>query len=448
MSPSQGDLYHRGQTNLVKSRMLSVLFISASAAGSLVNTHIDRTYNVHDNLIIVAVKAEIQNSGSAPVSTYQYRLTPRESGHAGIFLASTERKKNRDFTSQLPVRQVGSLYTIELTSPIRPGESQTLYISYTLGNYFLFLKPTIQLNQRIGLFFNTSLYYQGPYDTHRSSLTIEGISKSVILRKTEVAGLRLLSNTISITDLTDPSNDDFEVEFSTSKALPLINSVHSRTTISHWGQSKQQLFYDITNAGPKFVGEFNRIDFTSNTPCYLQTVTLRPPSGASHFWARDEGGQLQREIPYRSSGELEVPLRGPMLSSWKATFTVGWTVKTAAFVSGNFRFQSELLVGSLAAPITKVTAEIVLPEGARIKSTNLPIPANITQYNEIHSLDWNGRVVVHIETEAVTSKDVIPLTIEYELPPLANFEKIGLLIGAFALVFVAITIGRRIDLGI
>jgi hypothetical protein len=238
-----------------------------------------------------------------------------------------------------------------------------------------------------------------------------------------------------------------EVEFTTGKPLPYIAEVKAKTYVSHWGKSKQSAFYEVRNAGPKFVGEFNRIDFTPRTVCYLQKVPLTPPAGAYAFWARDEGGQLERDIP-RHGAAIEVPLRGPMLSSCKATFTAGWTVDTRAFVNGGFQFRTELFTPTFPAPIGAVVADFLLSGGARITNVGLPIEANVSQYIEVANLDLVGRRVVHVETGPLASTDRIPVAIDYTLSPSHNFVKIGLLAAAFTLLFVAIVVGRRIDLSI
>lgn len=195
------------------------------------------------------------------------------------------------------------------------------------------------------------------------------------------------------------------------------------------------------------MGEFNRIEFTPQTPCHFQSVPLTPPKGAYGFWARDEGGQLQRDIPKHGFG-IEIPLRGPVLSSWKVTFTTGWTVETGAFVSEGFQFQTELVIPTLVAPIGGIVEDFVLPEGAKIKKVEIPVEANISQYSELESLDLSGRVVVHVEVGRLASTDRIPVKIVYELAGRANFGKMGLLGGAFSVLFIGIVLGRRIDFGI
>jgi hypothetical protein len=219
------------------------------------------------------------------------------------------------------------------------------------------------------------------------------------------------------------------------------------TTVSHWGKSKQSIFYEVENSGPKFVGELNRIDFTYATPRWLQTIPLTPPTGAYGFWANDEGGQLQRDIPTHGRS-IDIPLRGPMMSSWRATFTTGWTVNTTAFVSGHYRFQAELIVPTFPAPIGAVTAKFILPEGADITTVDVPIPANVTRSVELANLDLRGRVVVKVEAANLASTDKIPVIIDYQLSGSQNFLKMGLLALASSPIFIGIVGAHRIDLGI
>jgi hypothetical protein len=426
--------------------MLAFFISVAFSASKIVVSSIDRKYTINDNLISVSVNVDYRNDGDSPVHTVLYSLTPRESVHVGLVTSSSQRSTSRDFSASLPISVTGSLVTITLGSPLKPGSAITLYISYTLGNYFLFAKPTITLNQRITAFFNTTAFYSGPYPVLQSSLSVDGFPSNSVGHCSNLTGLSVQRARISLAS-TEQTSSDLEFEFTTSKPLPYIAQIRSQTYVSHWGKSKQQAFYEVENAGPKCAGEFNRIDFTSRTPCFLQTVPLTPPKGSYAFWARDEGGQLQRDIPHHGD-EIDIPLRGPMLSSWKATFTTGWTVETNRFVSGNFRFRAELVTPTFPAPIGKVVADFVLPEGARFGSVEIPIDANVSQYTEIANLDLNGRVVVHVETGRIGSTDKIPVVIDYKLSPWANFLKIALLGGAFCILFIAIVICRRIDLGI
>ena len=182
----------------------------------------------------------------------------------------------------------------------------------------------------------------------------------------------------------------------------------------------------------------------------MQIITLEPPTGSYDFWAHDEGGQLQKWLPLRGK-ELDIPLRGPMLSSWKATFTTGWTVNTDYFVSKlgtGFRFKAELVTPGFAAPIDECSAEYVLPEGAVIKNIGVPLDANVSQYMDVQNLDLNGRPVVRVELNRLASTDVIPITIDYELSFGYNFLKILLLGAAFCVFFVGIALCRRVDLAI
>ena len=432
--------------------MLVVALLSlAGASAGIVNLDVHRRYQIQDNLITVFVTAEFENRGEKAVSEYVYQLTDREADHAGLVVASFKKKAVRELQESLHVKREGKLCTVSLGRPLNTGESVTLYLSYTLGSYCLFVKPTVQLNQKIALYFNTSMFYKGLYPTERSSLSVDGVTKSSVTKKPEHPSLKMLSSSLKVDGLTEDTDEEFEVEFTTARALPLINKVFGRTIVSHWGKTKQRTFYDISNAGPKFVGEFNRIDFVPNTsPCYIQTIALTPPEESSDFWATDESGQLEKNMKMRFK-ELDVPLRGPMLSSWKATFTAGWTVNTSVFVKKHedgFRFSANLLTPTIEAPITEAVAEFILPEGAVIKNVDIPIEANVTRFMEVQNLDLNGREVVHIEIGNIATTDVIPVTIDYTLDSVYNFMKIGLLGAAFCVLFVAITLCRRNDCGI
>lgn len=429
-----------------------LLFSLASSASKFVNTNIQRQYLINQNLIVVTVAAEVTNEGDQSEKEYVFSVTPREAQYIGHTTASFIRKDARSFEKSLEIRNEGNNFIVNLNREVAPAESFTVYFSYTLGDYFRFVRQKIALNQKMQLYFSTSRYYHSIYETKKSVITVKGISKAQILKKTEDPELKVQSNLIKLdvdhSEINDENKDDlFEVEYQTAGSLPRIDVINSRTVVSHWGKTKQSAFYSVTNAGPKFVGEFNRIDFTQQSPCFIQTLDMKPPKGSYNFWASDESGLLQKEM--NLDGEtLVIPLRGPMLSSWKSTFTVGWTIDTSKFVNGHYTYTAPLLTPFISAPVSEATAEIILPEGAKVKNVSVPVDANVTQLTEVHNLDLNGRLVIRIEVKNLASEDIIPIKIDYSLDFSYNFLKILLLGSAFSVFFCGIAIFRRIDFSI
>jgi hypothetical protein len=219
------------------------VLLSIAASEGLVNSHVQRTYHIQDNLITVSVTADFMNDGPTVVNSVDYILTARELSHVGLITASVQRQHARDFNLTLPIKRDGTRLAISLPQPLDVASNVTVYITFTLGGHFLFLRPTISLNQQIFLLFNTSLFYQGPYPTLTSTLIIEGINYNWIIRKTENRNSQYLESygqepRIEVNSLTQPTTDDFELEFRTARSLPAISRISSRTFISHWGKSK------------------------------------------------------------------------------------------------------------------------------------------------------------------------------------------------------------------
>lgn len=404
-----------------------------------------RAYVIDDNLIEVLVIAKIRNRGDRTVSEYIHRLTEREADHIGIFVASEKQTTSRDIIKSMAVTRIGREASVALNQPLDGGSSMTLYMSYTLGSYCLFAKPNVSLNQKITLFFNTTLFYRGPYPVEKSTIMVDGISRSSIVNLTEHPALTVLPSSIRADALEQATDEDLEVVFTTSRSLLRVNKVVTRTSVSHWGKTKQEVFYDISNAGPEFIGKFNEVDFLPHSsPCYVQTLTLIPPDGAYDPWATDDDGPLENDMSMRFT-ELDVPLRKPIMSGWNTTFAAGWTAKTDVFVSHNkgYKLQAAMLTPIQAAPIVEAVTEFLLPEGAVVKDIDVPIEANISQYTEVQNLDWSGRRVVRITVYGLATTDVIPITIQYELHFSHNYVKIWFLGTAFCVLFVTIAVCRR-----
>ena len=203
---------------------------------------------------------------------------------------------------------------------------------------------------------------------------------------------------------------------------------------------------EIINAGPKFIGEFNRIDFTQNTPCFLNNIPVQPPKTSFNFWANDESGQLQRDI-ILTGGNLDIPLRGPMLSSWKTTFTVGWTLPTSSFINNNYILNLPLFPKTMPSSISEIQSKFILPEGSEILSIEIPsmINAIINTTKEIFNLDFKGRPVIEIKAIKQSTIDTTSVIIKYKLENKFNYLKIIYLSISFSLIFLSIVIFRRID---
>jgi hypothetical protein len=415
---------------------------------------VNRQYKISDDLIVVTLEINFKNLGDKPTSEYHLSFDEREKKFMNTIIATANRKTCRHAGKSFEISDENGMKVVHLPKPVGQGEERTIFVGYTLGQYLLFTTEEITLkNMRIECFFNTTVDFVSPYETVESNLEITGVTKNTITRLPNIDKMKQKLATVTVGPITEkPEKNEFFMEYFTFKALPYVSVINTTTTVSHWGNTKQESFVEVHNNGPKFAGEFNRIDFKESSNCYIQNIPIRPPKESYNFWASDESGQLQKEI-HLIQNDLDAPLRGPMLPSWKATFTIGWTVKTSQFVKDNYVFTAPLFprtFGEKGSSVNFAHSEFIFPEGAVITKVNVPsaIHAKVRETEKVCNLDFKGRKTVEIEAERLSSVDDITISIEYELQDKFAFYKIAYLSLGFGIVFFAIFILRRIDLSI
>ena len=123
--------------------MISFLFLALASSTTFENNDIKRQYTIKQNLIIVTVTAEVTNKGIQSEKEYSFSVTPREAQFIGHTTASFSEKNARSFEHSLSIRNEGNNFVVNLDREIAPGESFTLYFSYTLGDYFRFIRQNI-----------------------------------------------------------------------------------------------------------------------------------------------------------------------------------------------------------------------------------------------------------------------------------------------------------------
>ena len=417
----------------------------------IINDEVLKSYRIQGGLVTVTLEISFSNQGDNEIQKYDFVIPEEESSKVGIVYASTLPIKRRSIKHDLTYEQSGNKYTFELKKPLWKGESDQIYISYTLSNYLLFLHSSIRLNQRISLYFGCNTSFFSPYETYKYKINIYGIYKSLI---TNISSLPRISQITSGVSLGPYLKDEtpkgpLEIEFTTSHSLLRIQAYRVRTLVSHWAFSGQEIFVDAKNDGPQFKGEFNRIDFSDITPCVLKSIPLTVPKNSKKFFASDESGLLQKELT-ATNNVLEIPLRGPVLSSWHATFTAGWKMPTNSIISkkkdGNYLLSSSLFPATDIATLDSVSHDFILPEGSKVINVNIPCDSNITSRIEVENMDFKGRTIVNISINRILStSDNIKVTIEYKLPLFGPWYKMFYLWTLFGITFISIVLFRRIN---
>ena len=438
--------------------MLSLLLALVCSSDVVENEEVTRHYTIDNGLVIVTVQIYFNNLGDKSLDKYLFTIEDRELKHLNKITASKSLKTCHNYDSSFHIERNDNKFLIHLDGKVAPGASMTLFVGYTLSNYLLFRQDTIKLSQQMQPFFNTTLKMISPFKTKTSYLKIEGIySNSIVSSSEPNYSVIVKGKTITIGPVkADDMNEEVFYEFKlSSQNFPLyIKSLVVETVVSHWGKSKQNVHIDMKNAGPKFVGQFNRIDFREEfQPNYVQNAEMIPPKSSYDFWAHDESGQLQRTIE-KSGDRIIIPLRGPMLSSWGTSFMAGWTVDTSSFITLNdyneYVYKHSLYPKVMTAGIGSVESVIVLPEGAKVEKLTIPdsVQAKTNITTKVFNLDFKGRTVITITAENLDTNTLVPVQISYTLPETCNFYKIFYIILSFSVLFFSIVILRRVDLTI
>ncbi|CED83380.1 Oligosaccharyltransferase, alpha subunit (ribophorin I) [Phaffia rhodozyma] len=251
----------------------------------------------------------------------------------------------------------------------------------------------------------------------------------------------------------------FEVHYRFNDPVISVKELKRAVEVSHWGNNLNiEDKITLSNTGPNLKGHFSRIDYMRSKsqrkfPAQvLSDLTMRlPPKiqvpyvydtignvSTTHFrhsvsserYATKIRAASRLPVPHeKEESVLEMRPRYPIMGGWDYNFTIGWDQSLSESLRKTVDGQWVLGVGFLTAlqgvQYESIQWDVILPEGARDISVELPFPTDTAPEKYTHTtyLDTLGRPAVRVIKERCTEQCAVPVYVKYTLPVQANLQK-------------------------
>jgi len=316
-----------------------------------------------------------------------------------------------------------------------------------------------------------SHYFLSPYPTTSQTLTVklDGAGKSEIVDYTQLEPSTLKNKGGAIVfgpygDVAAMASSPMRVHFLNNAPFATFTDVLREIEVSHWGNIAVEEHFDLEHTGAKIAGGFSRLDYARDfskamnagrsTPAF-RSLTARLPGDAWGIYYRDRIGNVSTSMVKHEKGGvlMEVEPRYPMLGGWKINFYHGYNIPSSAGLSliNGERYSLEMNFGVPyeAVSCDHLEVKVVLPEGAYDIEVDVPFDVRMTndrRFTYVDSKFMGGRPVIIFEKDNVVKEHNVPFTVTYRVRPMAMLIDVGILVGAYLLIYIVVMFVLRVNL--
>ena len=279
-----------------------------------------------------------------------------------------------------PCSSPTQFYEITLPSPLAPGASQTLAISYHSISSLAALPAKINQKDKQYLLHTFSLYAPSAYHTDKQKTKIKFPSVDIpdFTSKPERQGTTFTYGPFD--DKPAGVEEEASVRYEFTRPVIFASLLERDVEISQWGGNIAfEERYWLSNQGAHLSSQFSRVDWQMSQHYPVPTSALKelriPLSiGSADPYFTDDIGNVSTSHfrAGKRDAVLELKPRYPVFGGWKYSFRIGWNNNLRNFlrkVSGSNTYA--LKVPFLEGPkmgegvsYEKVILRFVLPEGA------------------------------------------------------------------------------------
>lgn len=279
------------------------------------------------------------------------------------------------------------------------------------------------------------------------------------------------------------------VHYTYDQPIASIVNLQRLVEVSHWGDNlafQDQVWF--RNDGPQLKGHFSRVDHQIGAfyggvgKNLVSDFGMQLPAGARDAYFVDQIGNVSTShfrpaapsvrdferpshlLSESQASHLHIQPRYPVMGGWNYTFTIGWNLPLGPGGWGKSLGSNEYSVAVpfwnaiQNIPVGQVSTKIVLPEGAKLLSVDLPFSATnvsktASESDAVHQdstvsqqlyttyLDTIGRQAIVIQKARCGQREGENVYIRYKLNGADHFLKpfsvasLGLVLFSTALVF-------------
>lgn len=421
-------------------------------------------------IVKVFLTLKVENGVTASEASHVLlAFTPTEVEHVAIVKATRaegKRKKKAYVPLSVKASDLASapngarLYSVFLSSPLKPAEVTTLEVFYVLTHSLEPFPAEISQSESQLVYYRDSAVLLSPYHVLE-----------------QVTYIKMPSNRVESFTRVDPtSRVGTEVKYGTyynqlpnsylpilvhyenNRPFAIVEELVRKMEISHWGNLQITEQYKLKHGGARHKGVFSRLEYQSRPSISgvssFKNLLARLPPRVHSVYYRDEIGNISsshlRSDSHKS--ELEIEPRYPLFGGWHCTFTIGYSLPLQDFVfeSDDGRRYANLTFGCplLDAVVDDLTIKVVLPEGSKSPQAVVPFLTEQHLETSYSYLDVVGRTTVVLKKKNVVGEHNVPFQVYYEFNPIFMLAEPLMLISAVFLFFVACIAYLHMDLSI
>ncbi|XP_075499082.1 dolichyl-diphosphooligosaccharide--protein glycosyltransferase subunit 1B [Primulina tabacum] len=451
--------------------LFATLLVGASLAAppDLQIVQAERQIDLTSHIVRAYLTLKVENIGENPASEVLLSFPPSQFDHLASVKAAVVvgKKRKKSYVSlevnptSLPSGPNGAkYYAISLLNSLLNGEATTLEIYYILTHSLEPFPLEISQSESQLVYYHDSAIILSPYNIKQQATLVKTPSNKVesftTVEPTNKAGTELKYGPYE--DRVPYSYSPVIIHFENNHPFAVVEELEREIEISHWGSIQVTEHYSLAHAGARHKGVFSRVEYqsrptVSGVSSFKHLVAELPPRVHSVYY-RDEIGNISSSRLRMNSkkSELLIEPRYPLFGGWKTTFIIGYGVPLQDFLlesTAGARYLNFSFGCPLANTVVdKLTIKVVLPEGSKDPSVNVPFTVEQSSETKYSYLDVIGRTVVVLEKKNVVPEHNIPFQVHYKFNPAFMLAEPLMLVSAFFLFFITCIAYLHVDLSI
>lgn len=442
---------------------------SASSASGLQIVHAERQIDLTSHIVRVYLTLKIENTGDSLAAEVLLAFPPAQFDHLASVKAALAvgKKKKKSYApleakpTEKPEAPNGTkYYSVSLRNPLAKGETTTLEILYILTQSLEPFPAEIAQSDSQLVYYRDSAIILSPYHISHQATVVKTPSNNVE-SFTQVEPAHRSGSELRYGPYEDRGPYSYSpilVHFENNHPFAVVEELEREIEISHWGSVQVTEHYKLAHAGAKHKGVFSRVEYqsrpgASGVSSFKHLLAELPPRVHSVYYRDDIGNISSSRLRTNSKkSELLIEPRYPLLGGWKATFVIGYGVPLKDFLfesAAGARYLNYTFGCPIADTVVdKLTIKVVLPEGSKDPSVEVPFAVKQSSEKKYSYLDVIGRTVVVLEKKNVVPEHNVPFQVHYKFNPVFMLAEPLMLASAFFILYVTSIAYLHIDLSL
>ncbi|KAH7290767.1 hypothetical protein KP509_30G062800 [Ceratopteris richardii] len=449
---------------------LQLLFLMHATADILISKA-DRKVDLSGNNVRVITNLKVENGGSEPIGEVLHALPLQLVRNLAFIGASAfeGKGKNRGAPINLPVKLTKSeaavegviLFSISLNKPLKGGETTTVDV-YSVFTHVLkpFPAEITQSDVQLVLYYD-SAYIFSAYPVKLQTTIFKLPNNPRVESYTKVNPVKQADTDLKYgpyENIRAFSSLPISIHYENNQPFVVVEELVREIEISNWGNIYVTENYRLTHGGAKHKGGFSRLDFQARPGASgrasIRGLLARLPPRAHSVYYRDEIGNVSTSHLRndKDKTDLQFEPRYPLLGGWRVTFTIGYGLPLQDFVfhTGDGK---RFLKFPFGCPLQDVLVEnlivkVVLPEGSKEPSFQVPFPVNKSDEVKYSYLDTVGRTVIVLTKKNAVQEHNVFFEVYFKFNTIAMLVEPLMLVIGFLLFFIACIAYARFDFSI